>query len=176
MARKKKAGGRGGGPRASPSLSESLPGTGGTLPHNRGESNRQSPTFGARVATAIGTRVPSKLSAELGIGKNSISRYISGETLPSVDVAAAIAAATGCDPGWLLTGAGTPFPAQSADSQAGRVAAEQMAAATIDALDAIADAVEAAAPFIGRADLLEGLESRIARLLQVLTDRRGKVE
>jgi len=115
-----------------------------------------------------------ELARRAGLGSSAVSQYSHGTT-PGADALAKLVAATGCSPGWLLTGEGEPFPPADPNTAAGREAAEQMAASALDALEASAEALRAAIPFVSNAAQLVGLEARLAALLAAVQTRRSQL-
>ncbi len=80
------------------------------------ESNQESQTtFAQRVRAALDAKKisPYDLRELVGLTKNAV--YDAGPGT-AVETARLIAEATGCDPGWLLTGRGEPFPLPRPDS------------------------------------------------------------
>lgn len=105
------------------------------------------------LAQRIGNKELERI-AELG--KNSLARYISGETTPKADVVARMATATGCDPGWLLTGEGEPYPTATG-TPATAAAIEAALASIIRLAHHAAEAVTALEPYVGE----QALQSQI---------------
>lgn len=97
-----------------------------------------------------------ELEAKAGLGKNSLPAYKSGARMPSADALRRIAEAAGCDPGWLLTGFGEPWPTV-VDGDRVAVAIETATASFVRSAHYAADAAAALLPMTGRAALLAKL-------------------
>lgn len=62
--------------------------------------------LGARIRLARAGREPGTFATELGVSTKTLGRYELGQRDPDSAVLAAVCAATGCDPNWLITGTG----------------------------------------------------------------------
>ncbi len=61
------------------------------------------------------------LATAIGVSAQMVSRYLSDNPpMPGLDVLERMHNATGCDPAWLLTGKGEPFPTVQPESAEGR--------------------------------------------------------
>lgn len=83
-----------------------------------------------------------------GVRDSTLRSWQRGDAKPGFEGMQAIVTVTGCDPGWLLTGQGEPFPTQVA-SPAAAEAVERAYAATVRSAAAMADAVSELDPQIG---------------------------
>lgn len=91
-----------------------------------------------------------------GVPDSTMRSYRRGESRPGFEYTQAIIAATGCDPGWLLTGRGEPFPTVT-DTPKTAAAMEDAFVSLIRQAGHSADAVVAIEPFVGR----EAIRSKI---------------
>ena len=92
---------------------------GGSVRHQGDKSsasnNPKATTFAQRVRIALDTKnlSPYDLEEPVGLGAHTVYKAGPGT---AVETARLIAEATGCDPAWLLTGKGEPFPLPHPDS------------------------------------------------------------
>ena len=74
-----------------------------TVPQTGTDSN-----FGGRLRSVRGRATIKEFADQLGVGKNSLIRYESGERSPDADFVARVCQLFDVDPRWLVLGAGDP--------------------------------------------------------------------
>lgn len=133
----------------------------------------------ARVSQVIAVLVDKyggkkQLAKVLGKSDGSVHSWLQG-TEPKVGVYADIIAATGCDPGWLLTGRGEPFPTV-ADTPKTAAAMEDAFVSLIRQAGHSADAVVAIEPFVGRESIRQKITpAEIRAAARSLRDAGGQL-
>ena len=90
---------------------------------------------GARIAKTRGELTQAEFAALLGVDRKTVFRWEAGERMPDGDSLLALFMRFQADPGWVLTGAGSPPPLSAREaslidnyrhaSEAGRKALEQ---------------------------------------------------
>lgn len=123
-----------------------------SVPHVRGVGKRDVPTnvvnFSQRLELLADRFDRKKLVEYLGVGESSYDNYLKGRREPPASALARCAVLTGCDPRWLLTGEGEPFPGASPETPAGRDQVNAALQHLLELLRALASATDALLPLL----------------------------
>lgn len=124
--------------------------TAGSVRHSESESS-DSIGLSQRIGVLTDGN-QSALARKIGARSATISEWVSGKYPPSYESLLALVAATGCDPGWLLTGRGEPFPAQAPETQAGRARVAAMLDAVRGSMEKLSEAIRLMLPLLTPAE------------------------
>lgn len=105
-------------------------------------------SFAQRMAILKGNESANSFATHLGMSAGQLSKYLDG-SLPGMEVLHRIIQATGCDPAWLVTGSGEPFPKVSPESPEGQARLDAACNHLLNALYEIDYSLQAVIPLLG---------------------------
>lgn len=144
----------------------------GSVSHNTGNASDQIEFFRERLVDRIASVTDhvdrSVFIEEYGWSKNTLANYRKGANVPGSEALAQIVNATGCDPGWLLTGRGDAFPGRAVDTDDDRAALEASLGWLLASLTAAGHAARHLLPYLSQSQSAR-LAATIADLPQALT-------
>ena len=116
------------------------------------ESKDKTASIGARLGFLIearfGDRGKSAFAAFIGVPEATLHNYLASRSQPRADTLERIVRATGCNPGWLLLGEGSPWPSVAAGGKEAQVHVNESAQRLGELVDSVQAMLRALRPLL----------------------------